>query len=160
MFFFGRWLAAQRKCQLQAWTCASLVHVIIIDMNSYTQLPCSVQKTVSFQSSLLGSYTVIGLPSENIPESWEKGCAIDVTSRTEHSLLSSPLPMDQVFISVLIAIYCVKNIFWWGLRDVLIYKNSNNSSAIGLILCPINLIIVVDSSLGPMTCVAMGSWSN
>ena len=51
----------------------------------------------------------------------------------------------QLWVSVLITIYCKKKLFLWGLSDVLIYGNSNMSCIVSSLLCPFSRIIVVGS---------------
>lgn len=43
---------------------------------------------------------------------------------------------------------------------MLIYGYKDKSLELSLILCPFSRIIIVISSLEPMTCMSIGSWSN
>lgn len=54
-----------------------------------------------------------------------------------------------------VAIYCKKELFWGGLKDALVYGYNEKSLGSYLILCYISRIIV-DSPLGPMTCLTRG----
>lgn len=54
------------------WVCRGLVHSLSIAMHSYVQLPCCVQRTVSFLSTAFGSYSFSTLSSVMIYELWKK----------------------------------------------------------------------------------------
>lgn len=46
----------------------------------------------------------------------------------------------------------------WAWKDILIYGNNNRFLEKNLILCLLSRIIVVGSSLEPMTCLAQAAW--
>lgn len=71
-----------------------------------------------------------------------------VLLRSQHSSDSGSLYLFQVSFSVCINCHLLqKEASQWGWKDV-----HNKSLGVGLILCTFNGIIVVDSPIGPMTC--------
>jgi hypothetical protein len=71
-----------------------------------------------------------------------------------HSLMSYSLHLGQLWISVLIIIYCIYE-HPKGLRNVLIYRYNCKSLPVGLILYPFSRIIELDSHLGHMTSIVL-----
>lgn len=62
---------------------------------------------------------------------------------------------DQFGVSVLTVISCRKKLLWWGLGNIVDYGNISKLLGVNLISWPLR-IVVVASSLGPMSCLA---WS-
>lgn len=71
--------------------------------------------------------------------------------RTPQSLFLCVLTRCE---SVLVSIYCIKEILWWNLRDTLIYCYEKSSWVI-LVLYAISRGMVVSSFLGPMDCLVI-----
>lgn len=83
------------------------------------------------------------------PELNTRTCDINILFSVECSLY---LPWPVV--GILILMCYKKKLLWWELRDVPIHEYTNNSLGISLILGPFSRMIVVGSSLEPMTCLA------
>lgn len=87
----------------------------------------------------------------NFPVVSGKHCFLEVI----HHLWT--LYIDQLWVSILIFIYCWK-VLCWEMRDSLLCRYSNKSSRVVSMLCLFSKLIVVGSPLGPMTYIDIGSW--
>lgn len=67
----------------------------------------------------------------------------DIPLRVEWSKVSHSLSTIQLCIPMLISIYTKKKLFWWMLNKLLIYRQSNLSLGIILLLCSFNRMIEV-----------------
>ena len=72
-----------------------------------------------------------------------KRCHLELSAPNFHSL-----HIVQLWVSVLIAIYCTEKYPWWGLSDVLIYGYSCMSSWVILLLCLFSRMIAICFPLG------------
>ena len=87
-----------------------------------------------------------------------RGCDRDVQFRIQYFMVLHFLYLYQVWASVLISFYYKKKLLWLELRSALIYVHSNKSLGGGLVLCSLDRIIVISSPLGPVACIATGSF--
>lgn len=75
---------------------------------------------MSHKHCFAGSYNAAGPASTMSPQPRVEACDIGVSFRAEHTTVS--LLVDQLWVSVVIAIYCKKKVLWWSLRDILSCK--------------------------------------
>lgn len=92
------------------------------------------------------------------PKSWGKGYNECVTFRDEHLKFSYSLHVEQLWVSVLINIYCKEMLLWGWLNKALIYGYSSMLLGVILLLCSFSRTIVVDFLLGPRTYWTFESW--
>lgn len=121
------------------------------------QQSCHIQKTW-LHSSLHFFLKSLYLSSKISQSLWGRSCDPDVLCRTEHSLVSHSLLIDQTWVSVLITINHIRKFLWWGLRALFIYVCKDGNLGHSLMLQPFSRIVAVDSPLGTMAYPIMGSW--
>lgn len=119
-----------------AWSCGGLVHAV----------PANVKFTCYFATDVYYLWLLKPLFPPFCDSSWALG-GRDVNSCPSYSwVLQAPysLYISQLWVSVLVTIYCKKKHLWGGLKDELILEGS-------LIWCPFNRIIGLGSLLGLWT---------
>lgn len=147
----GALYLAPSPCWNLVWF--KLAHVLCIVIttvvNACVQLPCCVQKTLFPWSHLLPLNITLFLPPFlQWPQNIQRmGGSIYVPLRAENSSCFYPLHPGQLWVSVLFIIYCKQKLLRWGLRDALAYVHNGRSLGVGLILWPLNRIMVVGSHL-------------
>lgn len=73
--------------------------------------------------------------------------------------LSSVLcTLNQLWVFLFLNIYWRKKFLWWGLKDELVYWNTNKFLGIGLSLSLFNKVMVINSSMMLMNTSSIGSW--
>lgn len=89
------------------------------------------------------------LPSlfHDIPRTWVEGYGVDVTFRTEYSLVFYSMCISHLGVSALIVAYCKKEILWWGLRDAQIYGQKHKNLGGSLVLHPFSRVRLLGSPL-------------
>jgi hypothetical protein len=118
-------------------------------LNSYVYLPFCVQKTLFPWSQLppLALNSSLTFFSTLAPEPKCEGSDVDIPFKAEWSKFSHYLHIVQLQVSVLITIYCKKDLFWRGVIHSLIYEYSNLSLGVFLLLWSFSIIIVVSFHL-------------
>lgn len=134
-----------------AWVCMYFVHSVINTVNSYMQL-CLEGSFLVAIPHLCSLHSFFPFSHNNPLSLGRRKCSICVLFRAEHSEVSYSLSLGQLWISVLITIYCKQKLLWWELRDTLtLWVKCYVIQS--LILC-LSRIVVVGFLLGPMTCLA------
>lgn len=142
---------------LSAWAFEGLVCGTLVFVSSYMHQNCCVEDTAFLESSITpGSYNISASSSIQTPELWGKGFNEIVPFRTEDSKVSCSLYIVQLWVSVLVPLYCKKKVLWWQLTEPLIHRYSNMSLGNIFLLCSISVIRVVGFLLGldgePLSC--------
>lgn len=76
-----------------------------------------------------------------------RGCNTDVLFKPESSTVSYSVYPGQLWVSLLVNIYCMKKLLWWRMANAEICGFKDKSLGAGLILCPFSRAIVLDFSL-------------
>lgn len=133
--------------------------------NMHCKLICELQMMCPKDSFLVDSHYLWFLhsfyntpPSTMIPKPSEAMVQYALI-RAEHSLVSYSLCFVQLWVSVLIIIYCKQKLLYWRVKDVLIYGHKNYSLTVRLILCPFGRI-VLKFLLGLVTWLVLGTCPN
>ena len=122
-----------------------------VSMGLYVQQPCVIYKILPITNHLPDLVFTVFLVS-GLHESLNlEGQSIikALPFRTEFSIVSHSLHVVQSWVSVLIAIYCMKKFLSEWLSDALIYGNNNVPLGVILLLCSFTRIIVIGFLLEP-----------
>lgn len=131
---------------------------VIITLSSYFQISSSVWQillSVCYEPPLaLKIFQLVFLRGSTSLVVGEVICV-------SHSWLKTPvtysLHTTPLWVSLLFTIYCDGKLLWWGLRDALIYCNSNKPLGSILVPCPFSKVLILISSMCSTICLVAGS---
>lgn len=119
------WLHPPTSAWIFVWF--HLVQVLYVHWQTLRHQPSNGQRTISRQASITTGFSKFFLPVMINPvpcrgrREWFVIWIYHLELRTPQSV-SFSLHVNQLWVFVLIAIYWQKKLFWWGLRDALIYE--------------------------------------